>query len=405
MFSDIVGILGGFHNFILCLVIGLVLIIAITLIGFSLFRLENPFLGWYALFLNGKRRHLFVIAVGFLRMFYAVSMIWLTKSFHLTHCLVYVLFALLMWCVAARPWYIFYDAVYSTGMFGICYMLYLVHKELRKVQVQGGMGILVVVFAVLLLAAAVGQFFISMNTIATKSEVKTAGDKKIRRFSYLMLPGVFLALILPYFILTHVSSISLQKGGIQFVNGEKISVEAGSKLTLTEKGCMVSFEDTSYLLAGSPIYDKEDGSVIFTEYCSIVRPKIQMTNRVNPMSKLKKTENGFFVSDGEKNSAVENFFLFDGLDTYYFPETTTLVWEGEQIELSAFSKVEVLYNQKIEIFDYENERYSSYDGIGGMCIATLAGNEKINLSTDILYRENGEEQMLFLQPMLLSDLE
>ena len=130
-----------------------------------------------------------------------------------------------------------------------------------------------------------------------------------------------------------------------------------------------------------------------------------MTNRINPMCKLEKGTEGFRVTDGERISTVDNFFFFDGLDTYYFPETTTLEWEGERIELSSFSKVEVLFNQTIEIFDYEKELYSVYEGVNGVCIATMQGNERIDLSTDILYRENGEEQMLFSQPTLLPDLE
>lgn len=405
MFSDIVGILGGFQNFILCLVIGLVLITAITLVGFSLFRLEHPFLGWYALFLNARKRTTWVIALSLLRVFYAVALIWMSKSLQLTHCLVYVLFALLIWCVVLRPGFILYDAVYSGGLFGAGYLLHLMHKEMAKIQVQRGIGILFVCFSVFLLAGAIGQLFITINTVAHDTGVKTETEKKIKRYAYVMLPFLYLVLIVPYFMLTHVTSITLPKGGIQFSDGEKHVVEAGSELILTEEGCMVSYGETSYMLKKTPVYDKEDGSVIFTEYCSIIRPKLLMTNRINPMCKLEQTEDGFRVTDGERMSPVDNFFFFDGLDTYYFPEETTLVWGEEEVLLSSFSKVEVLFNQTVEIFDYEKEIYSVYEGVNGGCIATMRGNERIDLSTDILYRENGEEQMLFSQPTLLPDLE
>ncbi|MBR2408197.1 MAG: hypothetical protein IKB07_04500 [Lachnospiraceae bacterium] len=405
MFSDIVGILGGFHNFILCLVIGLVLITAITLVGFTLFRLEHPFLGWYALFLNARKRTTWVIALSLLRVFYAAALIWMSKSLQLTHCLVYVLFALLLWCVVLRPGFILYDAVYSLGLFGVGYLLHLMHKEMAKIQVQNGISVLVVCFSVFLLAGAVGQLFVTINTVAQDGGLKTENDKKIKTFSYVMLPFLFLVLLVPYFMLTHVTSISLKQGGIQFLDGEKHLVEAGSELSLTEEGCMVSYGETSYMLKNTPVYDKADGSIIFTDYCSIIRPKLLMTNRINPMCKLEKGTEGFRVTDGERISTVDNFFFFDGLDTYYFPETTTLEWEGERIELSSFSKVEVLFNQTIEIFDYEKELYSVYEGVNGVCIATMQGNERIDLSTDILYRENGEEQMLFSQPTLLPDLE
>ena len=289
MFNDIAGILGGFHNFILCLVIGLVLITAITLGGFTLFRLEHPFLGWYALFLNAKRRTTFVIALSLLRAFYTAAFIWMSKSIQLTHGLVYVIIALLLWCVVLRPGFILYDVIYSGGLSGIVYLLYLMHKEMGRVQVQGGTGVLFVCFSAFLLIAAIGQLFVTINTVAHDAGSKTETDKKIKTCSYVMLPFLFLVLILPYFMLTHVTSISLPKGGIQFFDGEKHAVEAGSKLVMTEEGCMASYGETSYMLEATPVYDKEDGSVIFTEYCSIIRPKLLMTNRINPMSKLEKT--------------------------------------------------------------------------------------------------------------------
>jgi len=405
MFNDVIGILGGFQNFILCLVIGIVVVVGITLLGMSLFRLENPFLGWYALFLNAKRRTTWIISLGLLRTIYVTALIWLTKNFHLTHILVYVLVTLILWCVVLRIGYAVYDMIYGVGVLGIVSLLSMMQKELGKVQVQDGMEVLFYAFSVLLFLAGIGQLFFTMNTVVPKSAMKTESDKKIRMAAYVILPCLFLVLIVPYFMLTHVTSIALKSGGLQFVNGEAHVIEAGSTLTLTEEGCMVSLGKDSALLKDTPVYDKADQSVIFTEYCSIIRPKLQMTNRISPFSKLEKTEKGFRIKTEERNIAVDDFFLFDGLDTYYFTEGTGIQWNGEEIEISSFSKVDVLYNQRIEIFEYKTETYSVYDGVTGMCIAVLPGNEKINLSTDILYRENGEEQMLFLQPMLLPDLE
>lgn len=405
MFSEVADLLGGFQNFILCLVIGLVIVTVITLAGFTLFGFEHPFLGWYALFLNEKRKRTMAFALCFLRMFYVGAMAGMAKSLNLTHCLVYVLFTVILWALVFRLYYVGYDLLYSAGLFGITYLLYLMYRELNKVQVQSGMAVLSVLFSVLLVIAAIGQFFISLNAVMPKEENKTEKDTLLRKWSYVILPCLLLVLILPFFILTHTDSISLEKGGIQFTNGEKLTVAPGSKLTKTEEGCMISYEDSSYLLKNTPLYEKGNGRVIFTEYCSIVRPKIQMTNRISPMCILAKDETGFVVQNGERVSPVEDFFLFDGSDTYYFPEQTVLEWGEEKITLSHFSKVVVQYNHSIEIFDYEKETQSVYDAVEGFCIATLTGREQINLSTDILYRENGEEQMLFMQPTLLSDLE
>lgn len=405
MFSEVADLLGGFQNFILCLVIGLVIVTVITLAGFTLFGFEHPILGWYALFLNDKRKRTVALALCFLRMFYVGAMAGMAKSLSLTHCLVYLLFTVILWALAFRLDYVGYDLVYSAGLFGMFYLLYLMYGELNKVQVQTGIGVLTVLFSVLLVCAAIGQFFIAVNAVMPKEINKTEKDTKIRKESYVILLCLGVVLIVPYFVVTHTHSISLENGGIQLVDGETVRIEAGSKLTNTDNGCMISLKETSYLLAETPLYDKTNGRVIFTEYCSIVRPKLLTTNRISPMCILTQEDGSFFVQNGERVSTVENFFLFDGNDAYYFPDETILEWGEEQVVISNFSRVEVQYNQKIEIFDYETEQRMVFHEAEGFCIATLPGRERINLSTDILYRENGEEQMLFMQPMLLSDLE
>lgn len=404
MFDEVVALLGGFQNFILCLVIGLLVVAVITLVGFTVFGLEHPFLGWFALFLNDKRRRTVLVTLSLIRLFYLGAMVGMVKSFGITHILVYVLFSVAVWGIELNLFYFLYDLIYSAGAMGISYLLFLMHTELSKVHFQSGMRVLTVLFSCMLIVAAVGQFFIAISPAKGKSNANKS-EEKMKKLSLGILPCLFLVLIVPYFMLTYVASISLPMGGIQFSDGEVQAVEAGSELTMTEEGCMVSCGETSYMLKKTPVYDKKDGSVIFTEYCSIVRPKLLMTNRINPMCKLEKTEGVFCVTDGERVSPVEEFFLFDGLDTYYFPEATTLTWGEETVVLSSFSKVEVLFNQTIEIFDYEKELYSVYEGVNGACIATMQGSERIDLSTDILYRENGEEQMLFSQPILLPDLE
>lgn len=405
MFAEVADLLGGFQNFILCLVIGLLVVTVITLAGFSLFGFEHPFLGWYALFLNDKRKRTIAFSVSLVRMLYLGAMVGMARSFGLTYVLVYVLFTVVLWGTILRLSYILYDFFYCVGLLGIVYLLALMHKEFRKVQVQPGMGVLTVLFSLLLLVAAVGQFFVSLNGIIPKSVNVTERDMQVRKWSRMILPCLFLVFVFPYLALNHTDSITLEQGGIQFVNGETITVAQGSKITHTDNGCMVANDTESFLLAETPLYDSANDRVIFTEYCSVVQPKIQMINRVSPMCILEKEGGNFRVVNGERISTIENFFFFDGNDAYYFPENTKLTWGEQTVVLSSFSKVDVTFNQKIQIYEYRSGTYSEYGTAEGFCIATLQSSEQVNLSTDILYRANGDEQMLFMQPMLLNDLE
>ena len=406
MFAEVTDLLGGFQNFILCLVIGLLVITVITLVGFSLFGFEHPFLGWFALFLNDKRRRTALVVTSLLRMIYLGAMIGMAKSLNLTHILVYALFSLLTWGVVLDLFYIIYDLLYSVGCMLLSYVMFLIYGELAKVQPPKGMNVLLFVLSCLMIAVAVGQFFIAVHALSFRKESRTASDAKIKKFSLAILPCLFVVLILPYYIITHTNSLELGKSAFYFYQGEKTELAEGSKLTKTDSGeCMVSDKSSSFIISGAPIYDGEYNRVIFTDYCSIVRPRLQTTNRISPMCVLEQEGGSYRVRNGELVTAVNNFFFFDGNDTYYFPEQTVLTFGEETVRIDSFSRVEVSFNQKVEIYNYEKESLSVYENVEGFCMAALFGSEQLNLSTDILYRENGDQQMLFMQPTLLQDLE
>lgn len=405
MFTELQSILGGFYNFILCLAIGMVLLAGITLLGFSLSGLNHPLLGWYALFLNRKKTRTVTVVLLFVRLFFVASLTWTAATLSLTHVFTYVLMTVLLWLFLFRVAFVLYDVFYSGGIISIAYLLYLLSLEVQKIQPRDGMKVLLAAMTVFLLIAAMGQFFTALNFFAPKEINQTENDVRLKRWSLCLIPCLYLVILLPYYVVGHIDSIVLNRNVYQFAAGEKTEFLAGSELTKSENGCVITLNDNGSLLAETPIYDKENGRAIFTAVCSIVRPNLQMTNRINPLSILEWKENKMQVVDGERTVEVDEFFLFDGRDTYYFNAGTVLAWEEEQITLSAFSQVEVLYNQRISVFDYEKAQYSVYETGDCFCIATMSGNEQVNLSTDILYRQNGQEQMLFLQPALLSDLE
>lgn len=405
MFDEVVALLGGFQNFILCMVIGLVLVAVITLVGFSVFGLEHPFLGWFALFLNDKRRRTVLLTLSLVRMFYQGAMVGMVKAFNLTQILVYVLLSIFVWVVEMNLFYFIYDLIYSVGVMGISYLLYLMHVEISKVHFQSGMRVLMILFSCLLVSVAIGQFFIAISPAKGKTNANRA-EEKMKKLSLGILPCLFLVLIVPYFMITYTNSISLEQGALLYTGGEKIEIGAGSKISKTDIGqCMVTDKSSSFIASGGPIYDRGSERVIFTEYNSIVRPRLQITNRVSPMCILEEDGGTYYIRNGEQQINVDNFFFFDGNDTYYFPGQTVLTFGEQQIVIDSFTRVEVVFNQKIEIFEYETQELSLYENVTGFCTAKLFGSEQLNLSTDILYRESGEEQMLFMQPMLLKELE
>jgi len=122
------------------------------------------------------------------------------------------------------------------------------------------------------------------------------------------------------------------------------------------------------------------------------------------MTRIYEKDGQYYVSNNGDEVKVSDFFLFDGRDTYVFFEPITINWLNNSLELSPFSYITVKYNQSIQVYDRSTMKFSNIETGSCNVTAKMRCNARINLSTDILQREDGQEQMLFIQPNLLEDL-
>lgn len=404
MLSNVLDVLGGFQNFILCLILGMLLVTIGTVVGLNRFRFTGRAIGWYSIFLHSKLRHRIIVSALFVRFFLILATPFLLQQEYVTIILVYLLLSLLAMALAKKLYYCIYDLVYSALVFSLVYLTSRIFAEVHKVQVSVWMRILFGCMIVILFLTAIGQFCIGIYQIARTESVRTEDEQKFYRWSIYLLPCLLVVQILPYIAVFRTGYVELVNQAVQYNDGEVVRYLKGSRITNTEAGCMISNGDESQILLPQPLYE-EGGRVIFTTITSIVRPSLQLSNRINPMDVLEYKDGAYYVKQNNKTIEVDNFFLFDGKDTYYLTENTILTFEGQSITLTSFSRVEVKYNQTITIYNYDRNEQSVYGIASGYCIATMPKRGTVNLSTDILYRDNGQEQMLFLQPSILSDLE
>lgn len=405
MLVNMQGIIGDLNSFLLCVLIGMVIILAISLILLPRLHIASILIGWYGIFIKYKKLTLVVVSILFVRLFYMISFIWSVKHLSLTNLWIYIILEIAAFALIRNVVYVLYDVGYSAGMLGLIYVLYLVKEELAKAQVTRGMNILHIMTMLIFVAAAIGQFFIGLYLMLGKQNKSQKNVINYKKASFLLIPILAIYCILPIYIITNIEYIKVDTKVYQMIQGEKKFFSENSRISLTEEGCLIESEKDSEILSGAPLYWEGKKKVLFTKTYSIVRPALELTNRINVMSMLEWEEGIFHVKESSKSVTVDNFFLFDGKDTYYFAKDVSLSWDNQTITLPSFSEVVVRYNQGVSVYDFEKDLYTEYNTGNSFCIATMNGREKINLSTDILYRDNGQEQMLFLQPALLQDLE
>lgn len=159
-----------------------------------------------------------------------------------------------------------------------------------------------------------------------------------------------------------------------------------------------------YGLGSSPLYYVNENRMLLPTVTSIVQPKLSLSNRIANMSLLYENSGQYYVENEKSTIKVSDFFLYDGKDTYLFFEPITVTWNKNSVDISPLSYVIVKYNQTINVYDRKKDVYSSIDT--GQCNAmvTMKCGATVNMSTDVLSGEDGQEKMLYLQPNLLEDL-
>lgn len=403
VFSDI-GILLG------CLIAGLILVSVATTLCLRSFRMDHPLLGWLAVFLTTGKRERILFVVLLCRLCVATAFLFETR-FVSVPLFAYLILCVVLYAMSRKIKYILFDLCCSAEVVAGFYCLLFLKDEAERTQAQYGSGLLTLLAAVFLFGFFVVQFIfglLNLRASAAKMEAyqqatteENALEKKV--WLVLVLPVIFA--ILPAVMFLQVEYIQTDTTIYQFVKGKQIRYEGGGKIRRGDTGCLLAQEKESIVLDSSVIYFEGEEKLVFSSVCSVVQPTLQLTNRIQPMTVLERNGDSYSVLYDKKTVSLEEFFFFDGKDTYYFPADTLVEWEGESYLTQSICMVTAKYGQYIVLYDLAEQNYREIPVESGYCTALLADRTSVNLSTDIIYRENGQEQMLFMQPSLLTDLE
>lgn len=191
----------------------------------------------------------------------------------------------------------------------------------------------------------------------------------------------------------------------QYFLGAKYEYNAGKYFLWTKEGYMLEMDDKRFLLSSDPLYYKDEQKILLPCDYELVQPKFFSLNKLPAMTMLQYRDGVVYTSYGDQGHTFQNIVLFDGDQTYIFFDNTVLRWGEEEVLIPPLSSVSVGEDGTIGIYHYDNQEYLQYQVDGYQEVkATVNDDIVFNLSTDIWYRSDGQEQLLFSEPSLLPEV-
>ena len=403
MLNSTISSLSLFQDFIIfSITVFILFAVSSTLVRFTSWK--SPVLKVYGLFALNSNTKILTMALILVRLLFFLSVIIYSTEITVVHISFVVIITVILIFLLADLEYIFADVLIAAIICGELYVINVLHHYLTYIQVKVPV---LMSYIVLLLFTIVTILFCTVQCIFSLTRSKSGNymltRKKLMYPSIIVLSGL-LMIFLPYFLINGMDSLTINQTLYQVSADGNTKFEGSSKIVRSNNGSVLENKGKTYTLKSVPLYYSNESTILLPNVVSIVRPELYLTNRLENMSRVYEKGGKYTVETSGGEASVSDFFIFDGKDTYVFFEPVTIKWNNQSFDLSPLSYIAVKYNQKIEVFDKSTMNYKTIDT--GVCNVTVKMHCKaeVNMSTDILKRGDGQEQMLFIQPNLLEDL-
>lgn len=405
MWSDVVTELAMFRWHILFAVVVLAAAAAAVMLLVRFNGWSSPVLKIFGILSEPGRRGLAALALILIRILFVLACLVLASPLELPHFCFGILLLAVIHLLLADPGALLFDLPCTVLVFGGLYVRNVMDSYVSGVKAKPEVIIMYVLLSVFILLLSLIGAVCCIRSIAVRRQRKKYRLGKVHAAG---LAGVLAAgavmTAIPYYTVNQVDTITVRQHVYQHTSSGRVLYPAGSRVIKSGGGCVLESSGRMYELDRTPLYFKDEDRLLITNTVSIVQPVLSLTNRVANMSQVYEKDGVYYVANEKDSVKVDDFFLFDGKDTYIFFEAAAVEWDGNTLDISPFSYITVRYNQSIVYYDRETGSYADIKtGMSNVSVRMECG-ASINLSTDILYREDGQEQMLFLQPNLLEDL-
>jgi hypothetical protein len=404
MLSDVVSNMMTYGNYIFFSILVMIIIGVAAMAGVRFLKWRSVSVKLYGVMIGISHSKLVALSMLLIRMLFFWSIIIFSTKLEFTHLCYGIILTLIINILLADPDLFLFDLLNTAAVFGELYGSGLLKSYLAGVR----FNIFVFIMVAVITAAVIATTLYS-SLVCIKSIVKQKKDKQkfkpevLWQNGLLIITGVFMTVI-PCYYMNRIDTLIIRQEVYQYTAEGRRNYNGVSKITRAGLDSLLENKNRMQELDSTPLYYVNENKILLPSVTSIIRPKLSLTNRIVNMSQLYKKDGQYYVKNEGATVKVSDFFLYDGKDTYLFFEPVTIDWKGQSMKLSPFSYIVVKYNQSISAYNRKTNKYTS---IGtGLCNvkAAMSNGVTINLSTDILSVEGGQDKMLFLQPNLLEDL-
>ena len=169
-----------------------------------------------------------------------------------------------------------------------------------------------------------------------------------------------------------------------------------SQITVSSENEFIKLTTENYEHAfdSEPIYYKKQARVLFPNQMSLVMTKNNYIQK--KLSKFTRVyyEGSFYLENKGLNYPINNAFLYDGNDLYFFlNETTIKIGEEEEYHLPTFSYVIYNYNKELYIYDYLKDEMIHKTNVSSTVLAVNEDYE-VNLLVDSIIHKDGQKLLM-----------
>ena len=230
--------------------------------------------------------------------------------------------------------------------------------------------------------------------MAKKKRNNTQKDILIKIITVIAIISV---IVVVYIFINKLSSLSSVKEHefYQYVMGNKVEYKGIAKMATKNDITELTTNEGTISLDSIPIYyNDERNKVILPLDMAIAFP---MENgalyKVNSLSIIYIDHGEVFVQKGNLNRQLEDAFLYDGNDLYFFIENTKVTINGTEYSLPPLSYVNATYKGYVEIYNYDTDEYTYIEKVTSDIIAKTS-KYSINLSIDSMQYEENDQLLL-----------
>jgi hypothetical protein len=405
MLSDVISELALFRWQILFTAVILAAAAAAVILLVRFKGWSSPVLKIFGILSDPGRRGITALAVILIRFLFVLACLVFALQLEMPHFCFGIMLAAALHLLLADPGVLLFDLPCTALVFGGLYIRNVMDSYMSGVKAKPEVIIMYVLLSVFILLLSLIEAVCCIRSIAVRGHRNAyrLGKVYIAGLAGVLAAGAVMAAI-PYYTVNQVDAVAVRQEVFQHTSEGRVPYPAGSRVIKSGSGCVLESGGRMNELDRTPLYFMDEDRLMITNTVSIVQPVLSLTNRAANMSQVFEQDGMYYVTDGKDFVRVDDFFLFDGKDTYIFFEHATIGWGGNTLDISPFSYITVRYNQSIAYYDRETGSYTEIrTGMTNVSVRMECG-ASVDLSKDILYREDGQEQMLFLQPNLLEDL-